>query len=218
MTQAPYHFDLEDKTMIEKMFKSLMEKHEMNHIEYKIFNSIQDPANKKTEEHYTNLQGKVADAVSDDHRVKMVLTWLLMLWRFLIISHLLWWPTSSSSLLTLFNWKTRKLLRRSRYRISTVRDCIIVRISVQLLETTGKTYLLFRSSSNWKKQVEGQNIQPISLLKHYIFRFVSILNAITCVREMADIKKARSITQSAYSSYTTQEEQAWRVKRRPRTH
>ena len=75
MTQVPYHFYLEDKTMIEKMFKSLMEKHEMNHIEYKIFNSIQDPANKKTEEHYTNLQGKVADAVSDDQRVKMVLTW-----------------------------------------------------------------------------------------------------------------------------------------------
>ena len=50
--------------MIEKMFKSLMENHEMNHIEYKIFNSIQDPANKKTEEHYASLQGKVADAVS----------------------------------------------------------------------------------------------------------------------------------------------------------
>ena len=60
-----YYVGLEDKSMIEKMFKSLMENHEMNHIEYKIFNSIQDPANKKTEEHYTNLQGKVADAVSD---------------------------------------------------------------------------------------------------------------------------------------------------------
>ena len=60
-----YYIGLEDKSMIEKMFKSLMENHEMNHIEYKIFNSIQDPANKKTEEHYTNLQGKVADAVSD---------------------------------------------------------------------------------------------------------------------------------------------------------
>ena len=58
--------------MIEKMFKSLMENHEMNHIEYKIFNSIQDPANKKTEEHYTNLQGKVAEAVSDDEIVLMV--------------------------------------------------------------------------------------------------------------------------------------------------
>ena len=42
---------------------------------------------------------------------------------------------------------------------------------------------------------------------YIIIRFVSILNAITCVREMADIKKARSITQSAYSSYTTQEEE-----------
>ena len=59
--------------MIEKMFKGLMEKHAMNHIEYKIFNSIQDPANKKTEEHYTNLQGKVADAVSDGEIVVMVL-------------------------------------------------------------------------------------------------------------------------------------------------
>ena len=58
--------------MIEKMFKSLMENHEMNHIEYKIFNSIQDPANKKTEEHYANLQGKVADAVSWDEILVMV--------------------------------------------------------------------------------------------------------------------------------------------------
>ena len=49
--------------MIEKMFKSLMESHEMNHIEYKIFNSIQDPANKMTEDHYTSLQARVADAV-----------------------------------------------------------------------------------------------------------------------------------------------------------
>lgn len=67
-----YNIRLEDKSMIEKMFKSLMENHEMNHIEYKIFNSIQDPANKKTEEHYTNLQGKVAEAVSDDEIVLMV--------------------------------------------------------------------------------------------------------------------------------------------------
>ena len=59
--------------MIEKMFKSLMENHEMNHIEYKIFNSIQDPANKKTEEHYASLQGKVADAVSGDEIVLMII-------------------------------------------------------------------------------------------------------------------------------------------------
>ena len=53
----------------------------------------------------------------------------------------------------------------------------------------------------------GQNIHSFSSLIHFIIRFVGILNAITCVREMADIKKARSITQSAYSSYTTQEEE-----------
>ena len=78
--------------MIEKMFKGLMEKHAMNHIEYKIFNSIQDPANKKTEEHYTNLQGKVADAVSDGEIVRLVSPSFphgVLLSRFLIISPLL---------------------------------------------------------------------------------------------------------------------------------
>ena len=77
--------------MIEKMFKGLMEKHAMNHIEYKIFNSIQDPANKKTEEHYTNLQGKVADAVSDGEIVRMMSPSYhgIVLSRLLIISPLL---------------------------------------------------------------------------------------------------------------------------------
>ena len=49
---------------IKKTFKSLIENHPMNHIDYEVFNSIQDPAAKKIEEHYSFLQGKVADAVS----------------------------------------------------------------------------------------------------------------------------------------------------------
>ena len=35
----------------------------MNHIDYKVFNSIQDPAAKKIEERYSSLQGMVADSV-----------------------------------------------------------------------------------------------------------------------------------------------------------
>jgi len=146
----------QDKTMIEKMFRSLMEKHEMNHIEYKIFNSIQDPANKKTEEHYTNLQGKVADAVSD-HLTSVMMTYIILF---------------SPDFVQLENKK------------------IVEKIQFNYLK------LLEKHIYSSDPHQTGRN------------RFVSILNAITCVREMADIKKARSITQSAYSSYTTQEEQA----------
>ena len=54
---------LEDKATITKMLKPLKETHSMNHIGYKDFNSIQDPADKKIEERYSFLQEKVADAV-----------------------------------------------------------------------------------------------------------------------------------------------------------
>merc|ERR1719278_1032379 len=145
----------QDKSMIEKMFKSLMENHEMNHIEYKIFNSIQDPANKKTEEHYTNLQGKVADAVSD-HLTSVMMTYIILF---------------SPDFVQLENKK------------------IVEKIQFNYLK------LLEKHIYSSEPQETGRS------------RFVSILNAITCVREMADIKKARSITQSAYSSYTTQEEE-----------
>jgi hypothetical protein len=49
---------------IKKMFKPLIQTHTMNHIDYKVFNSIQDPAAKKIEEQYSFLQGKVADSVN----------------------------------------------------------------------------------------------------------------------------------------------------------
>ena len=49
---------------IEKMFKPMIQKHYMNHIDYNVFNSIQDPGNQKTEERYSFLQGKVADSVN----------------------------------------------------------------------------------------------------------------------------------------------------------
>ena len=48
---------------ITKMLKPLKETHSMNHIGYKDFNSIQDPADKTIEERYSFLQEKVADAV-----------------------------------------------------------------------------------------------------------------------------------------------------------
>jgi hypothetical protein len=49
---------------IKKMFRPLIQTHTMNHIDYKVFNSIQDPAAKKIEEQYSFLQGKVADSVN----------------------------------------------------------------------------------------------------------------------------------------------------------
>ena len=52
---------LEDMETIKILFKPLIQTHKMNHIDYLVFNSIQDPATKKTEEWYSFLQGKVAD-------------------------------------------------------------------------------------------------------------------------------------------------------------
>jgi hypothetical protein len=46
------------------MFRPLIQTQTMNHIDYKVFNSIQDPAAKKIEEQYSFLQGKVADSVN----------------------------------------------------------------------------------------------------------------------------------------------------------
>eukprot|EP00091_Calanus_sinicus_P002423 TRINITY_DN12462_c0_g1_i1.p1 TRINITY_DN12462_c0_g1~~TRINITY_DN12462_c0_g1_i1.p1 ORF type:complete len:141 (-),score=32.74 TRINITY_DN12462_c0_g1_i1:88-510(-) len=56
----------EDMETIKKLFKPLIQTHTMNHIDYKVFNSIQDPAAKKTEEWYSFLQAKVADAILDN--------------------------------------------------------------------------------------------------------------------------------------------------------
>ena len=52
-----------DLDLLKTMFKPMLNTHRMNHIEYRVFNSIQDPAAKKIEERYSFLQGKVADAV-----------------------------------------------------------------------------------------------------------------------------------------------------------
>ena len=49
---------------IKKMFRPLIQTHTMHHMDYKIVNSIQDPAAKKIEEQYSFLQGKVADSVN----------------------------------------------------------------------------------------------------------------------------------------------------------
>ena len=49
---------------IKKVFRPLIQTHTMHHIDYKVFNSIQDPAAKKIEEQYSFLQRKVADSVS----------------------------------------------------------------------------------------------------------------------------------------------------------
>ena len=54
---------LEDKVTITKMLEPLKQTHNMNHISYKDFNSIQDPADKKIEERYSFLQESVVDAV-----------------------------------------------------------------------------------------------------------------------------------------------------------
>jgi len=55
---------IDDTDIIKNMFKPLIQNHSMNHIDYEVFNSIQDPGNKKTEERYSFLQEKVADAVN----------------------------------------------------------------------------------------------------------------------------------------------------------
>ena len=55
---------LDDMEIIKKMFKPMIQAHTMNHIDYNVVNSIQDPASQKIEERNSFLQGKVADAVT----------------------------------------------------------------------------------------------------------------------------------------------------------
>ena len=54
----------DDTGIIKDLFKPLIQTHSMNHIDYEVFNSIQDPGNRKTEERYRFLQDMVADAVN----------------------------------------------------------------------------------------------------------------------------------------------------------
>ena len=48
---------------ITKMLKQMKQTYSMNHIGYKDYNCIQDPADKEIEERYSILQEKVADVV-----------------------------------------------------------------------------------------------------------------------------------------------------------
>jgi len=141
---------MEDMETIKKTFKALIENHPMNHIDYKVFNSIQDPAAKKIEEHYSFLQGKVADAILDN------ITSILMTYIILF----------SSDFCSLEN---RRMVEKTQHHYLRILERCIYSASNRMEACT---------------------------------KMARMLNAVTCVREMADIKKSRAINHSATAQIT----------------
>ena len=164
---------------IKKMFRPLIQTHTMNHIDYKVFNSIQDPAAKKTEERYSFLQGKVADA-------------LISLWF--------------KQLLIIFVFFS---LDFGQYHHHP--DDLYHSFFIRLLLFGGQEKSGENSGLNFQEEVFSQ----FNCFQHHYLRILErclysasdrlkactkmahMLNAVTCVREMADIKKSRVINHSA---------------------
>lgn len=144
----------EDRKLIKNLFSSMMKSNEMNHIEYKTLNSIQDPASKQTEDHYTMLQGKVAYAIND-HVTSILMTYIILF---------------SSDFVQLENKK-----------------------------------MVERIQSNYLRLLEKHiaSNEPKHLFQS---KFANILNSLTLMREMADIKKARLLNHTACSQYSSSDE------------
>lgn len=144
----------EDRKLIKNLFATMMTSNEMNHIEYKTLNSIQDPASKQTEDHYTMLQGKVADAISD-HVTSILMTYIILF---------------SSDFVQLENKK------------------MVERIQLNYLRLLEKHIA---------------STEPRNLCQS---KFANILNSLTLMREMADIKKARLLNHTTCTQYSGSEE------------
>eukprot|EP00092_Neocalanus_flemingeri_P101423 GFUD01129678.1.p1 GENE.GFUD01129678.1~~GFUD01129678.1.p1 ORF type:complete len:647 (+),score=134.35 GFUD01129678.1:123-2063(+) len=136
---------IDDMGIIKQMFKPLIQTHAMNHIDYKTFNSIQDPANKVTEERNIFLQGKVADVIMDNITT-ILLTYIILF---------------SSDFCSL---EDRKSVERNQH------------FYLRMLER-----FIYSGSSHYRA----------------CSRMAQTLQAVTCVREMADIKKSRAINYNA---------------------
>jgi len=147
MDQILSSIGIKDRDLVDGIFSSVMGSQDMNHIEYKIFNSIQDPANEQTENHYKGLQAKVADAILD-HRMSVLMTYIILF--------------SSDSV----QLENKKMIEKIQYNY------------LKLMEV----YVYANHP-----RVEARTC------------LASVLGVLSCVREMADIKKARSINQSACS-------------------
>eukprot|EP00092_Neocalanus_flemingeri_P008900 GFUD01009575.1.p1 GENE.GFUD01009575.1~~GFUD01009575.1.p1 ORF type:complete len:698 (-),score=129.39 GFUD01009575.1:544-2637(-) len=137
--------NLDDMGIIKQMFKPLIQTHAMNHIDYKTFNSIQDPANKVTEERNIFLQGKVADVIMDNITT-ILLTYIILF---------------SSDFCSL---EDRKSVERNQH------------FYLRMLER-----FIYSGSGHYRA----------------CCRMAQTLHAVTCVREMADIKKSRAINYNA---------------------
>eukprot|EP00092_Neocalanus_flemingeri_P101421 GFUD01129676.1.p1 GENE.GFUD01129676.1~~GFUD01129676.1.p1 ORF type:complete len:647 (+),score=133.36 GFUD01129676.1:108-2048(+) len=136
---------IDDMGIIKQMFKPLIQTHAMNHIDYKTFNSIQDPANKVTEERNIFLQGKVADVIMDNITT-ILLTYIILF---------------SSDFCSL---EDRKSVERNQH------------FYLRMLER-----FIYSGSGHYRA----------------CCRMAQTLQAVTCVREMADIKKSRAINYNA---------------------
>lgn len=147
MDQILSSIGIKDRELVDGIFSSVMGTQDMNHIEYKIFNSIQDPATEETENHYRSLQAKVADAIRD-HCMSVMMTYII-----------LFSPDS-------VQLENKKLIEKIQYNY------------LKLLEV----------------YIHGNH--PRAEARQCLANALGVLGN---VREMANIKKARSINQSACS-------------------
>eukprot|EP00092_Neocalanus_flemingeri_P048275 GFUD01055016.1.p1 GENE.GFUD01055016.1~~GFUD01055016.1.p1 ORF type:complete len:258 (-),score=45.94 GFUD01055016.1:601-1278(-) len=148
MDQLLSSMGIDDMGIIKQMFKPLIQTYAMNHIDYKTFNSIQDPANKVTEERNIFLQGKVADVIMDNITTILV-TYIILF---------------SSDFCFL---EDRKSVERNQH--------FYLRILERFIYSGSGPSGHYRACS----------------------RMAHTLQAVTCVREMADIKKSRAINYNA---------------------
>lgn len=145
VNQVLISMGIDDLETIKTLFSPLMKEKTMNHIDYKIFNSVQKvESDNSVEQRYNFLQEKVAEAVVDD------ITTILL--TYIILFSVDFCPLQDRRRVELLQDRFIKMLERYVYSQTSRKDACNT--------------------------------------------LANSLNAVTCIREMADIKKKRAINQA----------------------
>jgi len=78
VSQILISMGIEDMDTIKSIYTPLMKENSMKHIEYKTFNSIQTVANPSIESRYTSLQSRVANLLSNDDIIIVLITYIIL--------------------------------------------------------------------------------------------------------------------------------------------
>jgi len=78
VSQILISMGIEDMDTIKSIYTPLMKENSMKHIEYKTFNSIQTVANPSIESRYTSLQSRVANLLSNDAIITVLITYIIL--------------------------------------------------------------------------------------------------------------------------------------------